>query len=152
MEISLASKRKLGFVTGLIKRDEADKTKQDAWDTCNNMVISWILANVNEPVKKSIMFVNEACQMWRQLEQRFTVTNGTRKYRLNKSLYEARQSERSIVEYYTEMRGIWEELDDLNSIPPITNINEEVRAYVDALRKQEDEHRLFQFLNGVDEC
>ena len=152
MEISLASKRKLGFVTGLVKRDEADKIKQDAWDTCNNMVISWILANVKEPVKKSIMFVNEACQMWRLLEQRFTVTNGTRKYRLNKHLYETRQQGRSVVEYYTNMKGVWEELDELNSIPPITNMNEEIRAFVDALKKQEDENRLFQFLNGIDEC
>lgn len=46
-------------------------------------------------------------------------------------------------EYYTEMRGIWEELDSLNSIPPITSLNEEIKAYVDALRKQEDENRLF---------
>lgn len=30
MEIFLASKRKLGFVTGLIKMDESDKVKQDA--------------------------------------------------------------------------------------------------------------------------
>lgn len=90
--------------------------------------------------------------MWRLLEQRFTITNGTRKYRLNKFLYETRQSGRSIVENYTEMRGVLEELDDLNSIPPITNLNEEIRAYVDALRKQEDEKRLFQFLNGIDEC
>ncbi|KAL2926565.1 E3 ubiquitin-protein ligase DTX4 [Bienertia sinuspersici] len=29
MEISLAAKRKLGFVTGVVKRDEKDAVKQD---------------------------------------------------------------------------------------------------------------------------
>lgn len=50
------------------------------------------------------------------------------------------------------MRGIWEELVDLTFIPPNTNINEEIKAYVDALRRHEDEQKLFQFLNGVNEC
>ncbi|KAL2933752.1 GDSL esterase/lipase EXL2 [Bienertia sinuspersici] len=38
LEIALASKRKLGFVTGGVKRDENDKVKQECWDTCNNMI------------------------------------------------------------------------------------------------------------------
>lgn len=42
LEIGLASKRKLGFMTGVVKRDVSDPIKQEAWDTCNNMVISWI--------------------------------------------------------------------------------------------------------------
>uniref|UniRef100_A0A803MUY5 Retrotransposon Copia-like N-terminal domain-containing protein n=1 Tax=Chenopodium quinoa TaxID=63459 RepID=A0A803MUY5_CHEQI len=40
MEIVLASKRKLGFVTGLVKKDAEDEVKADQWDTCNNMVIA----------------------------------------------------------------------------------------------------------------
>ncbi|KAL2927830.1 putative transport protein MmpL10 [Bienertia sinuspersici] len=67
MEIVLASKRKLGFVTRTIKRDAEDKEKQDQWDTWNCMIISWILFN------------------------RFSVVNGSRKYRLNKEIYEYKQ-------------------------------------------------------------
>ncbi|KAL2941620.1 hypothetical protein RDABS01_029970 [Bienertia sinuspersici] len=40
MEIALASKRKLGFVTGLVVRDPEDKEKQDQWNTCNSMIIA----------------------------------------------------------------------------------------------------------------
>ncbi|KAL2898798.1 Histone-lysine N-methyltransferase H3 lysine-36 specific [Bienertia sinuspersici] len=82
MEIALASKRKLGFVTGLVKRDVIDPIKQDAWDTCNNMVISWINAKVSTAIKKS------------------------RKYFLNKAVYEMKQRGRSITEYYTELRAM----------------------------------------------
>lgn len=40
MEIALSSKRKLGFVDGTLVKDAADAVKKDAWDTCNNMIIS----------------------------------------------------------------------------------------------------------------
>lgn len=90
MEIALASKRKLGFITGVIKRDKKDAVKQDAWDTCNNMIISWILGFVNESIKKSMMFVSDSRQIWNQLEKRFSLTNGTRKYKLCKDIYETK--------------------------------------------------------------
>lgn len=119
-EITLGAKRKLGFVTGVVKRHSTDKVKQEAWDTCNDMVISWIIANVSEPIKKSIMFLKVASQIWKQLEQRFSVTNGSRKYKLSKDLYETKQQGKSITDYYTKMQGLWEELESLNNFPPIT--------------------------------
>ena len=151
LEISLASKRKIGFVTGVVKRDGSDIVKQEAWDTCNNMVISWILFNVSEPIKKSIMFVEHASEIWKFLEQRFLVSNGSRKYRLNKELYETKQQGKSITDYYTDMRGLWEELDALNHLPPISTMNIEINAFIVALNQQHEEQKLFQFLNGLDE-
>ena len=47
-EIGLALKRKLGFVTGTQKRDLNNLIKQEAWDICNCMVISWIINNVSD--------------------------------------------------------------------------------------------------------
>ncbi|XP_021867389.2 uncharacterized protein [Spinacia oleracea] len=151
MEISLASKRKLGFVTGLVKRDPTDEVKQEAWDTCNSMVISWIMGNVSESIKKSIMFVNSCEQIWKQLQQRYTVTNGSRKYKLNKEIYETKQKGKLISDYYTDLKVMWEELENLNSLPPITSLTTEINAFVQALQQQQEEQKLFQFLNGVDE-
>lgn len=64
LEIGLASKRKLRFVTGTIIKDPIDLVKQEAWDTCNNMVISWLLNNVSESIKKSIMFPDDTLTIW----------------------------------------------------------------------------------------
>ncbi|KAL2928518.1 Antiviral helicase SKI2 [Bienertia sinuspersici] len=151
MEIALASKRKLGFVTGVVVRDKTDGVKQEAWDTCNNMVISWILGNVSDPIKKSVMFMNAARDIWKNLEQRFQVNNGAKKYQVSKLIYETKQNGKSVNEYYTEMKILWEELENLNSYPPITEISNEVAAYLNAKHQQEGEQKFFQFLNGLDE-
>ncbi|KAL2942299.1 Dihydroxy-acid dehydratase [Bienertia sinuspersici] len=47
------------------------------------MVISWILTSVAENIKKSIMFMNKAKQIWKQLENRYSITNGAKKCTLN---------------------------------------------------------------------
>lgn len=151
MEIALASKRKLGFITGAIKKDPADTVKAEAWETCNCMIISWILSSMTDPIKRSVMFVNNAHQIWTQLEKRFSLTNGSRKYKLNKDVYEAKQQGKPISDYYTTMRCYGEELESLNTLPPITTVNSEINEFVNALNQQKDELKLFQFLNGLDE-
>ena len=128
-EIGLASKRKLGFVTGTTIKDPTDVVKQEAWDTCNSMVISWLLNNVSEPIKKSVMFLDDACTIWKQLEQRFSITNGSRKYKLSKEIFDTKQNGKIVSEYYIQMKVLWEELESLNALPSITNITSEIRIF-----------------------
>lgn len=82
-----------------------------------------------------------------QLEERFALTNGSRKYKLNKNLYETKQEEKPISEYYTQMRVLWEELESLNT--PITTVNTEITTFICELNKHKEEQRLFLFLNGM---
>lgn len=151
MEINLASKRKLGFVTGTISRPADDEMKADMWDTCNSMVIAWLTHNLSSTVKKSVMYMTTASEIWKNLEKRFALTNGSRKYKLNKEVYEAKQNASSINEYYTVMRGLWEELDSLNFLPTISNPTPETQKLLDTIELQKEELRLFQFLNGINE-
>lgn len=81
MEINLSTKRKLGFVKGTIPRPE-DATQADQWDTCNNTVIAWIIYAVSDSISQSILYVNSAKEIWTQLENRFSLSNGSRKYQL----------------------------------------------------------------------
>ncbi|KAL2931566.1 Translation initiation factor IF-2 [Bienertia sinuspersici] len=127
MEIVLASKCKLGFVTGLVKRDASNPEKQEMWDTCNSMVIAWLTSSMSPAIKELVMFMGSAKEIWDQLEKRFSMTDGTRKYKL------------------------WDELDALEDYPPITTMNSEIRALVDTMNRRKEEARLFQFLYRLDE-
>ncbi|XP_074336445.1 uncharacterized protein LOC141673590 [Apium graveolens] len=151
MEINLASKRKLGFVTGTVSRPTDDEVKADMWDTCNHMVIAWITHNVSPLIKKSVMYMTSAHAIWKNLETRFALTNGSRKYRLNKDLYDVRQNMSSVNDYYTSMKSLWVELYTLNVLPTVTGPTVEVVKLLEAIENQKEESRLFQFLNGIDE-
>uniref|UniRef100_A0A803KVP7 Uncharacterized protein n=1 Tax=Chenopodium quinoa TaxID=63459 RepID=A0A803KVP7_CHEQI len=96
MEIALTSKKKIGFVLGTVIRSTyaADAVKADQWDTCNSM-----------------------------LENRFSMANGSRKYKLNKDLYQLKQNSNTINENYTTMSSLWEELDSMSALPVISEIS-----------------------------
>lgn len=68
MEIALSTKNKLRFVKGSFPRYLTDANKVELWDTCNIIVISWIMAYVSESIVKSIMFFGTASEIWSQLK------------------------------------------------------------------------------------
>lgn len=75
MEIQLASKRKLGFILGTETRSSTDATEAIQWETCNNMVISWLHNNISDAIKKYILFVNSATEIWKVLQKQFLLNN-----------------------------------------------------------------------------
>nr|GEW76532.1 cysteine-rich RLK (receptor-like protein kinase) 8 [Tanacetum cinerariifolium] len=96
LEIGLSTKRKLRFVKGIIVRSATDENLAELCDTCNNMVICWIMSSASESIARSIMFVGTAGEIWQQLEKRFSLSDGSRKYKLNKDTYEITQSGSSV--------------------------------------------------------
>jgi len=57
----------------------------------------------------------------------------------------------SVSEYYTKLKCLWEELNGMNELPKITVVTDEIAIFLQALTKQKEEQRLFQFLNGLDD-
>ncbi|KAL2944630.1 Retrovirus-related Pol polyprotein from transposon TNT 1-94 [Bienertia sinuspersici] len=105
VEVFLISKRKIGFVTGEEMKDNTDPVKADAWVTCNNMVISWLMASVSDSIKQSFMFTDSAAEIWEELETKFSVSSGSRKYELCKSMYETKQQSRRISDFIPSSRA-----------------------------------------------
>ncbi|PWA99173.1 hypothetical protein CTI12_AA011000 [Artemisia annua] len=161
MEIGLSTKRKLGFVQGTIPKppnvavlpitQAENVVRIEMWETCNNLVISWIMSSVSDSIAKSIMFIGTASEIWSQLETRFSLSNGSRKYKLSKDTFGISQQGSSVSEYYTRMKCVWEELDSMNNLPRLVTITPEISVFLNAVEKQKEEQRLFQFLNGLDD-
>ena len=77
MEMSLATKRKPAFVQGTLIRPSDDPIKAEQWDTCNNMIIAWIMNCVSDTIGRSILYIQSAREIWLQLEKRFCLSNGS---------------------------------------------------------------------------
>lgn len=150
-EIQLSAKRKLGFLTGSVLRDANDVVQAAQWDTCNDLVISWIHSNVSDSIKQSIKFINSASEVWSRLEKHFLLSNGSRKYKLNRDLFALKQNNMKLNEYYTTLSSLWEEIESMNTLPVITTIAADVTAFISAIDMNKAESRLFQFLNGLDD-
>ncbi|KAL2899469.1 Pescadillo-like protein [Bienertia sinuspersici] len=133
MELALVTRRKLGFVTGVVERDADNKKKQ------------------NFAIKKSIIYYTSIRELWVHLERRFIVSNGVLKYKINRQLYVTQQNGQSINEYYTRLYSLWKDLDDLNHLPHVTQYTIETRAFLDAVKKLTNEQHLFQFFMGLDD-
>jgi len=94
--------------------------------------------------------LHSAIEIWLQLDQRFSLSNGLRKYKINKEVYEVKQNRSSMSEYYTRLKCLWSKLKDMNELPKISVIIEDIATFLQALNKQKEKQRLFQFLNGLD--
>ncbi|XP_074327143.1 uncharacterized protein LOC141665059 [Apium graveolens] len=70
-KIQLSAKRKLGFLTGSIPRDASDVVQAAQWDTCNDLVVSWLHNNVVDGIKQSIIFINYASEVGLILKNAF---------------------------------------------------------------------------------
>jgi len=151
MEIVVSTKRKLHFVLRTLASPVDDPVKGNQWDACNNLVIAWIMNSVSDSIAESILYIESASLVWKHLEKRFAVGNGSRKYKINRDVYNLKQGGVSINEYYTKIRGIWKEQSAMNDLPRFTSVNEEITNFLHALAKQSEEQRLFQFLNGLDQ-
>ncbi|XP_074346205.1 uncharacterized protein LOC141684972 [Apium graveolens] len=115
------------------------------------MVISWIHNNISESIKSSVLFINNVCDIWKQLEKRFSLTNGSRKYKLCIDLFNYKENGIKVSEYYTGLSSLWEEIDSMNALPSVTVVDPEVTKLLNAIESLKEESRLFQFLNGLDE-
>ena len=54
-------------------------------------------------------------------------------------------------DYYTRIKGIWEELDSMVDLPKVSVANEEIAEFLRAFGRMQEEQKLFQFLNGLDD-
>ncbi|PNX68438.1 retrovirus-related Pol polyprotein from transposon TNT 1-94 [Trifolium pratense] len=73
MQRALGGKMKHGFLDGtiLVVTDQLDPTYR-AWNSCNMLVHSWIMNSVLDSIGQSIVFMENAVDVWINLKERFS--------------------------------------------------------------------------------
>ncbi|XP_012856897.1 PREDICTED: uncharacterized protein LOC105976150 [Erythranthe guttata] len=149
MQISLTVKNKLGFINGTItepSRDEA--VLHNAWVRNNSIVISWILNAVSKDIQASIMYSDSAHEMWKDLNTRFSQTNGPRIFQLRRELSNLTQDTQSVNVYFTKLKAIW---DELSNFRPSCTCGACTCGGVQKLNEHYNLEHVMAFLMGLNE-
>jgi len=67
MKRALFSKNKHKFVDKSIPVPQSGLFLHDVWERCNMMVISWITKTVNTQIAQSIVYIENARELWEDL-------------------------------------------------------------------------------------
>ncbi|XP_075086080.1 uncharacterized protein LOC142168821 [Nicotiana tabacum] len=142
-------KNKLRFINGECKRLDPNSSKFRLWERCDDMVTSWIMNSLAKKIVDSVEYVEDAVELWRELEDRYDQTNGTKLYQIQKEINDLSQGALDITGYYTKMKKLWEKLNTLIAKSHCT-CNCTCGAK-ESMHKTEQDKRLIQFLMGLNE-
>ncbi|KAH0662254.1 hypothetical protein KY284_027185 [Solanum tuberosum] len=115
MLIAISAKNKLGFTNGSCKCPAASSPDLQSWNRCNDMVTNWLLNSLSRNIDDSVLYFKIAEELWNDLEIRFGQSNGAQLFHLQKEMIDFFQGPLNIAAYYTKIKGLWDELDTLNT-------------------------------------
>ncbi|XP_057962314.1 uncharacterized protein LOC131153883 [Malania oleifera] len=76
--MALSAKNKLGFIYGTLEVPLSSDVNYATWKRGNDTVKSWILNLLSDNVYSNVMFIKSVRDIWIELEDRFSLTNGPR--------------------------------------------------------------------------
>ncbi|CAJ2652940.1 unnamed protein product [Trifolium pratense] len=152
MKRALGAKMKLEFVDGSLPQPEDDFDPAfRAWHRCNQLVSSWILNSISPSIAQSVVFLENAIDIWNDLRERFSQGDLIRISELQQEIHALRQENRSVIDFYSELRVLWEELELYLPFPTCTCRQ---RCACEAMRSARRNHTLLQtirFITGLND-
>ncbi|XP_041023988.1 uncharacterized protein LOC121264752 [Juglans microcarpa x Juglans regia] len=115
--MALTAKNKLGFIDDSLAKPSNTSPLFHHWTRCNNMLLSWPLNSLSKEIATSVIYVESTMEMWSDLQQRFSQGNGPQIFQLQKSIRSFMQNDLSVSAYYTQMKGLWDELMNYRPLP-----------------------------------
>ncbi|XP_043694044.1 uncharacterized protein LOC122644717 [Telopea speciosissima] len=107
------------------------------------MVLSWILNVLSPDLAASVIYVESAHDVWKELEERFSRSNASRIFHLKRSIATIQQGTDTLSAYFTKLKVLWDELCSYIPVPTCS-----CGAQV-ALHSTVQQERVYQFLMGL---
>nr|XP_023908905.1 uncharacterized protein LOC112020549 [Quercus suber] len=130
--LALISRNKFGFVDGSIAEPDSSSSLYNSWSRSNTTVLSWFTNSLSLDLKASVMYINNARDLWIDLKDRLSQGNTLRLFELGKEIAHLAQGSLSVSSYFTKFKTLW---DDSKS------------AQLDAHYKE----HVFRFLMGLND-
>lgn len=111
MQRATDAKNESFFIDESIEVLEPFNLNRATWDCCNYLIHSWIFNSISKPISQTIIFLENALDVWIYLKERFGKANTIRVSNLRDEINNMKQGSKSAFDYCIEMRGSWEELN-----------------------------------------
>ncbi|XP_025653147.1 uncharacterized protein [Arachis hypogaea] len=150
--LSLNAKNKLQFIDGTLVKPERNDPSFGAWDRCNTFVLSWLHRSLSPEILQSVLWCNNAYELWMDLKHRFDQGDLFRIADLEEELFSLRQGELTITSYYTKLKSIWEELDEFRPIAMCSCLhNCECGKNLEMIKEYREQSHVIRFLRGLND-
>uniref|UniRef100_A0A803QD40 Retrotransposon Copia-like N-terminal domain-containing protein n=1 Tax=Cannabis sativa TaxID=3483 RepID=A0A803QD40_CANSA len=145
MLIALVARNKVKFVNGKLPQPEEDHEDYDSWCRCNNTVISWILHAISREIVDSIMYHDNAAEIWEELHERFNEKNAPRIFEAKKTMQSLTQGSSTVTTYFTRLKSLWDQTREYRPQPVCSC------GAMRIIQEYQDEDRLLEFLVGLND-
>ncbi|KAL0365211.1 UNVERIFIED_CONTAM: hypothetical protein Sangu_0618700 [Sesamum angustifolium] len=148
---ALGAKSKLGFITGACRKPTGDPELIEQWTRVDCMVASWLLNTMTKNISNAFIYAKSARTLWIDLEQRYGQRNGPLLYQLEREIASVSQGDLSIVDYFTKIQMLWDELVQVRPIPECTCGCTCTCGVAKATADLAEQRQLMQFLMGLND-
>ncbi|XP_019423017.1 PREDICTED: uncharacterized protein LOC109332489 [Lupinus angustifolius] len=151
MSMALKTKNKLQFIDGTLPKPSPDQPLFPIWDRCNTLVLSWINQTLDPSIAPSVLWLETVYEDWNDLKERYYQGDEFRICELQEELYGMRQGNLSIDAYYTQLKNLWQELDNFRPIPSCLC---EIKCHchlIPIIKSYRENDYVIRFLKGLNE-
>ncbi|XP_019427198.1 PREDICTED: uncharacterized protein LOC109335519 [Lupinus angustifolius] len=99
MTMALDTKNKVEFINGSLPKPPLHDPLSSLWSRCNNLVISWLNKSIDPSILPSILWMETAFEIWKDLRERYHQGDMFRISQLLREIYTVRQGNLSIDAY-----------------------------------------------------
>jgi len=151
MQHAMGAKNKLVFIDGSIPIPDIDDLNRQAWEHCNHLIHSWIVNYVTESIAQTIVFHDTALSAWEDLKEQFSKVDRVRILSLRSTINNLKQGTKFVLDYFIELRTLWDELNSHRPIPNCTCVHPCRCESIRLVMYFRTENQILQFLTSLNE-
>lgn len=150
MRKALVSKNKIKFLNGFLPVLDPFDLNYDAWERCNDILHSWLVNSILPNLQQNILYKETTAEVWKLLREHYATVDRVRFFDLQHELYQLKQDNLSVTDFFTDLSGLWEELENYRPMPECTCA---IRCICESIvaRASREEDYVMRFLKGLND-
>ena len=140
----IKSRKMLGYITGDKKPPNVSDTTYAQWDSENSLVMTWLLNTMHSRISKQYLLLDTAEKIWNSAKRTYSRKgNDAQIFEIRNKIHGTKQGELTITEYYSELSGLWQEIDYYQDLQ--AHCTEDAVLFQKLVEKE----RVYDFLVGL---